>query len=288
VREPLKRLVAAFLWCQKAGLDPLCANHMLSPSWFDRTNASGHLVQKGMGATKPHRVSLEVFAEHFGNYLMREMLFSEWPSADAVCGIACRARAASPLAAARALNSHFKLPWYVLKLALNGSDDTRTRAGRATLHRTERWLRRRGYDTIGIMERWSDTMRLFEEAMPLANTSRGWASEMAQWRVHGTNGTVSSKWSCLLHGNSSTGDVPDWVMHACQRQNADAAKRVADEEKYLNIARSSPRVRAAIAGDLYLYSHVLVPLFERQLLAHGLATSSTSAAPAPPMLPTME
>ena len=79
VREPLSRLISAYMYCKVSRLDPLCANHMLYP-------------RSGGGADRLFkRVPLAEFAAHWGNYMLRELLMAEWPQAGAKCGIICQA-----------------------------------------------------------------------------------------------------------------------------------------------------------------------------------------------------
>jgi len=228
VREPLSRLISAYMYCKVSRLDPLCANHMLYP-------------RSGGGADRLFkRVPLAKFAAHWGNYMLRELLMAEWPQAGAKCGILCQAKAASPTLARRAQSAPIKIPWFLHKLALNGSDDARTSAGRAAVRRVT--ARLRGfeggfgtYDALGIMERWSDSMANFDEAVPLARGER-WAQATARLREKGIR---------------KSGEVK------------------ATEAKYLKEAHCSMEILGHLAGDLYLYHRVLLPLFEEQRGAGG-------------------
>ena len=243
VREPLRRLVSAFIYCRTARIDPLCANWMVRPTYEVGYEVGAPPLRPGeqrVPLLKPHSLGLDEFAEHWGNYLLRELMLADWPRRDQPCGVACAARKASPAATEHALRSPQPIVWYLQKLALNGTDDPRTAAGREAVRRVVRRLRGTGagsYDALGVMERWNDSMRLFDSAVPLVHATwgrRSWGDETARHRVHGA------------------------------KKGADGERR---ERELLHEARCSRRVRAALAADLFLYHRVIVPLFERQLAA---------------------
>jgi hypothetical protein len=213
VREPLARLASAFTYCKFARLDPLCANKI---HW--------------------NRASIESFAKHWGNYLLRELLFAEWPEQGARCGLRCQANATSPRLARTALESAFVPVWFLLKLALNGGDDVSTPKGQAALHRVTSRLRSGEYAAIGIMEHWNASMRNFDAAFPL-NHGASWRLEMGRSTV--THHARGDKWK-------------------------------SDEARFLEEARTSSKVRGLLAGDLHLYHHVLLPLFGDQLRMRGI------------------
>lgn len=149
-REPVSRLVSAFLFCKhQSPYDPLCG---FGPSALNFSKAS-----------------IQDFAEYWGNFLFREILWHpelfKLASSrddfihDAKCG-------------------ETRAPWETLHVQLNGGDDPRTPSGAANMKAVEEYLMRgKLYDVIGVAEKWESSMRLFDHLVPLAN--RTWSDAAA-------------------------------------------------------------------------------------------------------------
>ena len=183
----------------------------------------------GASVVDARRVSLEIFADHWGNAMFRELLMFDWPHSRA-CGVRCLATASNPSTVARALRAPFPPVWLIYKLALNGTDDPR-RGGAATvaLQRVATAIRAGHlFDVLGIVEQFQLSMAAFDCMLPLAG-NRTWVSEST---FHYTSHNSKQ------HANES--------------------------ERLLAQARKSTAIRGALAADLELYHTAVLPTFAQQ------------------------
>jgi len=165
-REPISRLVSSYSYCRSQTQldgyrDPLCATSVL---WAGNA-------------------TIEQWAEHIGNTLMRELLLHPSLSPLPLPGLE--------------LGGHLGL-WSTHRRILNGSDDPRTARGREALQRVAERLNHDGsgdtealYDTYGILDDLKETMLRFDRAIPL---HRPWMKQMLYFRdTHNSNKTFEQQ-----------------------------------------------------------------------------------------------
>ena len=127
-----------------------------------------------------------------------------------------------------------KYVWFAWKRAV-----VRTNSTAAGFHAASRKLSSGAlFDVIGVVERFDDTCRLLDAVLPLPSRFR--------------NYSAAAKLATKSHGSER------WKEH-----------EVAAREK----AKVDPAVRAALAWDLKLYSEVVLPRFDQQMIEAGLAPS---------------
>lgn len=214
-REPIHRLVSAYMYCKEGEegghFDALCGGR--------GGEGTGH----GFNAAN---ASIQDFAKHWGNFLMRELMWN--PDLYELAKSRPDFNPEEP--------DCFADPWVQFKIQLNGGDDIRTESGKANLKAVEDRLlaTNRGhnslYDVYGVVERWNETMKLFDDKMPLE-----WPNT---WRY------VTATHMGIDHGSASYKE---------------------EEDKVLEEALNDADVKEALAGDLYLYNKVIAPMFDRQL-----------------------
>lgn len=130
----------------------------------------------------------------------------------------------------------FADPWVQYKIQLNGGDDIQTESGKANLAAVaERLSAENGteplYNVYGVLERWDETMAMFDAWMPLEHNYH-WARQVANHP------------NALSHGSDAWKEENDQLV----------------EE-----ATHNKRINKALAGDLYLYNEVILPMFDRKL-----------------------
>ena len=214
-REPISRLVSSYLYCRrltkdrKLRPDPLCANGVL--------NASS--------------ASIEEWAEHWGNFLLRELLLHPKLRPRRLENSLERALQIDPVRANGSVagdGGKLTAVWMLHKLVLKGADDPRTRAGEDALRSAAALLNSSSmFDGFGVVERWKESMQRFDHLMPL-----------------GGPGT--------------------WLNESTAHRNDHKSGLSKDQEaQILRAAKVSSVVREALRGDLYLYHNVVLPLFDR-------------------------
>ena len=130
--------------------------------------------------------------------------------------------------------------WFAWKRAVE-----RTNSTEAGFHAASRKLSSGAlFDVIGVVERFDDTCRLLDAVLPLPSRFR--------------NYSAATKLATHSHGSER------WKEH-----------EVAAREK----AKVDPVVRAALAWDLKLYSEVVLPRFDQQMVEAGLAPSPPRIKP---------
>lgn len=259
VREPVDRLVSSYFHCKLHAKDPLCASSVLSAK----------------------SATIEQWAEHWGNYLFRELMLHpdlrpaaleqpspvEYRDIDQLGVVKLRARLQSlnassegrrPELLARlrdrlasqgpARSTHLAAArddavWYVHRLAMNGADDPRTAAGAAALRKVVSRLKTTGKASM------FDAVGVFErwdDSMRLFDLVIPFQEASMTWRSQTSE-----------HKNSHGSEV--WG---------------GDKEAVLRSARESRAVRDALAADLQLYNEVMLPQFESTV--SGLAATVSS------------
>jgi len=223
-REPIARLVSAAFYCKydKPG-DPLCG----------RTRIDAQTA------------TIRDWAKHWGNYLFRELLW--FPD--------LHAHAKSR----RDFGSDFNCtdaPWLQLKDQLKGGDDPRTRSGRKNLAAVKERLGGKGprlYDVHGVLEKWNDTMKLFDHHVPLVVGT--WAERAAGRTGHRSDMYKAKEQEALKHARGD--DLKELAPSSYHRDGHishlyDAALADALEE-----ARKDPEVVAELAADIELYDMIV-------------------------------
>lgn len=162
-REPVSRLVSALFYCKNQwSKDPLCGLHRLDAK----------------------KATLHQWADHWGNFLFRELLWHP----------ELRKLAESR----REFNNHqfdcWDEPWVQYKDQLAGGDDVRTPSGKKNFQAVKDHLLGRNnaaplYDVYGVMEMWNETMAAFDHVMPL-ESPHTWVHAAAQ--AHSFHG--SEEW----------------------------------------------------------------------------------------------
>lgn len=200
-REPVSRLVSAFLYCKHVTRkrDPLCG---LGSSALDVSEAS-----------------IQDFAKYWGNYLFREFLwhpelFKLAASRDDFIDDAkCNEKIASPI---MPRDSHLtaitgpRAPWQTLQMQLNGGDDPRTPSGAANMKAVEEYLLSgKLYDVIGLVEEWESSMNLFDRFIPLA-ASKWTGAAAEQIQTHGSE-TYEEEEKMLLREAANDTEVLDAI-----------------------------------------------------------------------------
>merc|ERR1712039_1147752 len=136
-REPISRIVSAYMYCKNV-YDQLCGNSRFN-------------FEKG---------TFKDFAEHWGNFLFRELLL--FPDMSDVAK-------KQPNFQDRNFSCANE-PWLQWKDRLNGGDDPKTKSGKenlkALISRLEKHPRA-FYDINGILEKWDESLAMFDEWMPL-------------------------------------------------------------------------------------------------------------------------
>ena len=214
--SPVPRVVSAYFYCQRRPHDQLCATVVKDAA----------------------KVDLVTFAEHWGNFGLRQFALafikSEDVFHDAVVDDFCKhARG----------HGEICLPsWYRLKTYLNALSDQHDVCGAAQqpesglaqfLSRAQETLSNR-YAAVGILEEWDDTMKLFNEVLSLRGFD--WVKQFQQ------SGTK----------NSSSG-----------RQFETA------EQRALETAWHSAELKRFIWLDILLYDHALT-VHRKQLVDNGI------------------
>lgn len=207
-REPVARLVSAYFHCQKEPKDPLCG--------------SMHL--------KASTASLHEFADHWGNYLFRELLFypplfnNALPVSEKSCDALCEAHKEVP---------HDNL-WYKWKraLQLNGGESITTPPVAANLANLKKhFLGTEGvarmFDAFGVVEQWEKSMAIFDRVAPLEGQS---------W----LDATSKHHWT---HGSETTSK---------------------EESELIQKAKNDPSILEKIAIDLEVYNKIVLPAFDQQ------------------------
>lgn len=238
-REPFARLVSAYTYCSMdVSADPLCANVVLSA----------------------RNSSLEIWAEHWGNFLLRELMLHPdlspipltnlWQQAATACNnsslggilyspseaICTRLRAGRKHAPWKDPEGAVPV-WFQQRLAMQGADDPRTAVGASAVQRVKETLRApRGlFDAVGVVERWNASMAVLDALHPpRGRTLSSWVSLANQFRVE----------------------------HFARSQEDPEAQ--ARKAALLRHAQSSVRIRDALQGDLTLYHEAVLPRFEQE------------------------
>merc|ERR1712187_800998 len=157
-REPVSRLISAYFYCRnRAARDPLCGS-----SRIDVNDATIHQ-----------------FAEHWGNYLFRELLW--YPELNQLAA----SRPDYNSSAVDCANTA-REPWLQLKDKLNGGDDLRTKSGAMNFKAVKNSLAAgKLYDFVGVLERWNETMAIFDKRVELAE-NRTWQEVGQHHQSHGS------------------------------------------------------------------------------------------------------
>ncbi|CAM9633910.1 unnamed protein product [Scytosiphon promiscuus] len=211
-RHPVSRIVSAFFFCKKNRGDQLCANVVADARNMD----------------------LLEFAEHWGNYGLRQFALS-FLSPEDVMGTGT----VSPFCHTSRGRGDVCLPgWYRQKEYLSGSNQGNDCAmfmpewsSAHFLSAAEQILNTQ-YAAVGILERWDDSMKLFDEALEISGFS--WVDEM---KIVGT-------------------------------QNKDERFRSVEDE-VLNGAYNDVELKKFIWLDLLLYEHA-VAVHEKQMGVLGM------------------
>lgn len=226
-REPISRLVSAYYYCKlRWGNDPLC----------------------GSGALDVSKSTLLEFAKHWGNYLFREFLwFPQLRKVAAsrsdfrheiVAGDMCRG--------SKSEKARVSDPWVLFKDQLNGGDDPRTNSGKMNLDAVKTALQNGElYDVYGVLERYNETMALFDEYMPFEGTS---------WMIEN-----------LVHGMHASHGSTGYKGHNHDERHPETGYK-SEEEMALADARESPEILAEIAADIELYNNVILSIFDKKTL----------------------
>jgi hypothetical protein len=205
--------VSAFYYCKYGwNNDPLC----------------------GSGALDPNTATLHEFAKHWGNFLFREFLW--FPELRALAESRADYKPET-----RCEDKAWQDPWVAYKEQLNGGDDPRTLSGAANFREVKKRLSSgKLYDVYGVLEKYNETMALFDEHLPFESTS--WMYENLVHGMHALHGSAGRD------GNGNKDESVGWK---------------ADEENDIEHARTDPLILAELAADIELYKDVILPMFEK-------------------------
>jgi hypothetical protein len=216
-REPISRLVSAYYYCNHGNPgDPLCGSNRL----------------------KAGSASIEEWADHWGNYLFRELLLypplrkEVMPNGTASCDALCQVRGNESYQ-----GDNF---WYKWKIALGEGQDLKSAAGQRNMQLLKQHLLGSDgvqpfYDAVGITTQWENSMKLFDKVAPLH----------ASWKP------LSDKYH-ETHGSG------EWVS---------------EERSTLERAMTNQHVLKALEADLKIYNDIVIPLFKQAVMRNGLSAS---------------
>ncbi|CAM9954333.1 unnamed protein product [Pylaiella littoralis] len=210
-RHPIPRLVSAYYYCQKSPKDGLCASHIL----------------------QANETSLHTFAEHWGNFGLRQFslayaLPEDVLTAEAESGNRCVPR-----------KGRKECPgWYRLKLYLEGLNQKATTADMKDgamlgLIQPVSELLNEHYAAVGILEKWDSSLKLFGAALKIPNFD--WFKASRKVGKKNGNGTFKKL-----------------------------------ENEALEIAWTDPELKKHMLLDFVLYDHA-VNVHKRQLAKYGLS-----------------
>ena len=215
-RHPLSRLVSAFMYCQYFINDPLCA--------------SAHFSKRG---------TFVDWAAHWGNYLFRELILYP-PILEVTLNTPQLVNAAAKLLPKGRPKGYYdpniNPAWMVVKVALLNSGSN------SSIERAEEMIksallgeRELGpmYDTFGVVEKWSESMALFDRHVPLSGFT--WA-EAAKLYSH--------------KASHAPAGIP-------------AAKYKSKEAALLATSQNDSAIARLISIDLRLYYETVIPRFEK-------------------------
>lgn len=225
IRDPIARLASALFYCRQAPTDPLCGARALG-SAADAKRIFSEFTMRDM-------------ADHWGNLLLREMLFfrGNFEKAQANAAFA-KATAACPkwLVEEKTDDEAEKFPpWLLWRRALRNqgcADEPTTQSGARNLNLAIKHLSE-NYDALGILEHFPDTMRLFDCLVPLYSSN---ANEWKHWE-------------------------PTLRKH---RQTHGSNKYKRDELDAIVAAKTDPYILSRLAGDIAVYN-ASVALFNKNL-----------------------
>ncbi|CAN0014616.1 unnamed protein product, partial [Hapterophycus canaliculatus] len=211
---PISRLVSAYFYCKQRGRDELCASTIV----------------------KADNIDLHTFAEHWGNYALRQFSLA-FVRADEV--FAAEQKRGIP-------GRPVEFPgWYRVKEyfeSLEGTEEARSllHGSRVrndlAMHRLLQPvedLLSNSYSAVGILEQWEKSMKLFNRALKLPHFD--WPS----------------------------------ASKTLGRQNIDERLRH-EEARALHSAWDDPIIKDRLWLDLLLYNHA-VSVHNRQVAEHGVS-----------------